>query len=80
MARVVDIDDPNAGREPQWETREITMPRGTTRHEAKSMLTEAAEYGHWELARTRIYTDGRRWVLLRRRLRKIPPQPMFTVR
>lgn len=31
------------------------------------MLTEYAEYGHWELARLRLYHDGRRWALLRRR-------------
>lgn len=55
----------------QWETREITMPRDTTRQEAKTLLTEYAEYGHWELARLRLYRDGRRWALLRRRKMRV---------
>ena len=55
----------------QWETREITMPPSTTRQEAKTMLTEYAEYGQWELARLRLYQDGRRWALLRRRAMRI---------
>jgi len=55
----------------QWETREITMPPSTTRQEAKTLLTEYAEYGHWELARLRLYRDGRRWALLRRRAMRI---------
>ncbi|MDP4690416.1 MAG: DUF5703 family protein [Candidatus Nanopelagicales bacterium] len=35
------------------------------------MLTECAEYGHWELARLRLYPDGRRRVWLRRRVMKV---------
>jgi len=55
----------------QWETREITMPSTTTRNEARVMLTEYAEYGHWELARLRLYNDGSRWALLRRRKMRV---------
>ncbi|MFT6564019.1 MAG: hypothetical protein ACJAY5_000762 [Actinomycetes bacterium] len=47
------------------------MPPSTTRQEAKTMLTEYAEYGQWELARLRLYQDGRRWALLRRRAMRI---------
>lgn len=32
------------------------------------MLTEAAEYGRWELARTSVYLGGERRVWLRRRI------------
>lgn len=72
MAQFADLDVPRKSRV-QWETREITMPRATTRQEAKALLTEYAEYGHWELARLRLYRDGRRWALLRRRKMRIAP-------
>lgn len=47
------------------------MPRGTTRDDARTVLTEFAEYGHWELSRLRLYPDGRRRVWLRRRVMKV---------
>ncbi len=68
----------DAQRPDQWETREITMPARTTRQEAKTLLTEAAEYGHWELARLRVYRDGRRWALLRRRRVKVVLSDQFS--
>ncbi len=49
MARFSNLDAPRQSRV-QWETREITMPQATTRQEAKALLTEYAEYGHWERA------------------------------
>lgn len=55
----------------EWETRVISLPRGTTRGDARRYLTEQAEYGHWELARLRLYPDGRRWVELRRRVIRV---------
>jgi hypothetical protein len=54
-----------------WEFREITMPRGTTRDEAKALLVDCAEREHWELARVRLYADGRRRVWLRRRIIRV---------
>ena len=41
MARFADLDVPRKSRV-QWETREITMPRDTTRQEAKVLLTATA--------------------------------------
>jgi hypothetical protein len=35
------------------------------------VLTEYAEYGHWELAKSRIYPDGRRQVWLRRKVMRV---------
>ena len=52
----------------EYELREIRLPRGTTREESRRTLTEHAEYGHWELARLRLYPDGSRRVWLRRRI------------
>jgi hypothetical protein len=46
----------------------IYLPRGTTREAARRILTDHAEYGHWELARLRLYADGSRKATLRRRI------------
>lgn len=72
MARFSDVTRQGRDKRVQWETREINMPAQTTPQEAKTMLTEYAEYGHWELARLRLYRDGRRWALLRRRQMRVP--------
>ena len=54
-----------------YEYRELSLPRGTSRDTARSVLTEYAEYGKWELARLRLYPDGRRRVWLRRRVMRV---------
>jgi Family of unknown function (DUF5703) len=54
----------------QYEYRTLTIPRGTSRSDARRLLTEHAEYGHWELARVRLYVGGSRRVWLRRRIIK----------
>jgi hypothetical protein len=54
-----------------YEFREVSLPRGTSRDVARSVLTEFAEYGHWELARLRLYPDGRRKVWLKRRVMRV---------
>jgi hypothetical protein len=46
----------------------VRLPRGTSREAARRILTDHAEYGHWELARLRLYADGSRKVTLRRRI------------
>ena len=53
-----------------WEFREISLPRGTPRETARAALVEMAEHGAWELARLRLYPDGRRRVWLRRRIQR----------
>jgi len=35
------------------------------------MLTEQAEYGRWELARTRLFAGGERKVWLRRKIIRV---------
>ena len=54
-----------------WEFREISMPPGTSRESARVALTGAAEIGQWELDRVRLCPDGRRHVVLRRRIIKV---------
>jgi len=44
----------------------IYLPRGITRDAARQILTDHAEYGHWELARLRLNPDGSRKATLRR--------------
>ncbi|MEZ5116663.1 MAG: DUF5703 family protein [Candidatus Nanopelagicales bacterium] len=60
-----------SGATSSYEYRELTLPRGTTRDAARAVLTEFAEYGRWELARLRLYPDGRRRVWLRRRVIRV---------
>jgi hypothetical protein len=46
----------------------LNLPRGTSRDAARRILTDHAEYGHWELSRLRLYADGSRKVTLRRKV------------
>ena len=52
-----------------YEYRELSMPPGTHRRQAHDVLVIHAQFGEWELARTRLWPDGRRKVTLRRRRR-----------
>ncbi|MEG3613809.1 MULTISPECIES: DUF5703 family protein [Isoptericola] len=54
----------------QYEYRVVTIDRGTSVPDARRQLTEEAEYGRWELARTRLYMGGERRVWLRRKIIK----------
>ncbi|MFZ9988155.1 MAG: DUF5703 family protein [Candidatus Nanopelagicales bacterium] len=54
-----------------YEFRKVSLPRNTSRDVARSVLTEYAEYGHWELARVRVYPDGRRTAWLKRRVMRV---------
>jgi hypothetical protein len=54
----------------EWEFRHLYLPRGTSRGAATRLLTDHAEYGHWELARLRLSADGSRRVTLRRKIIK----------
>lgn len=56
---------------PQFEYRVLTMGRDGDKAQLRQQLTDAAEYGKWELARTRIYRGGHRKVWLRRRVIRV---------
>lgn len=58
-------------RASHFEFREVRIPRTTPPGDARRMLTEAAEYGRWELARSSLYVGGERRVWLRRRIMKV---------
>jgi hypothetical protein len=53
---------------PEYEFRDVYVPRGVSRTAATRLLTDHAEYEHWELDRLRLYPDGSRKVRLRRRI------------
>jgi hypothetical protein len=61
-------DEPADGR---YEYRQLTLPRGTSRADARALLTEHAEYGRWELATVTLYRGGARSVRLRRRILRV---------
>lgn len=54
-----------------YEYRLLTIPRGMSRAEARRVIAEHAEYGHWELARVRLYMGGVRRVWLRRKIIRV---------
>lgn len=57
------------GRSSQdYEYRIMTIPRRESIASVRRDLTDRAEYGRWELARTRIYLGGDKKVWLRRRI------------
>jgi hypothetical protein len=55
----------------EYEYRVVTVPRGMTHAELSRRLTDDAEYGHWELARSRVYFGGGRRIWLRRRVIRV---------
>ncbi|HLS74908.1 MAG TPA: DUF5703 family protein [Actinomycetaceae bacterium] len=69
-----DSDAPSpsrAGSATQYEFRVVTLPPTTSRSRVRQLLTEEAEYGRWELARTRLYLGGARKVWLRRKIIRV---------
>jgi Family of unknown function (DUF5703) len=54
----------------QFEVHTFDIPHSLSRNAVRRMLTDQAEHGGWELARSRIFRDGRRTVTLRRKIIK----------
>lgn len=52
----------------EYEFLRLSLPRTQSRHAVCRMLTDAAEYQGWELARLRKDPSGRRTVTLRRKI------------
>lgn len=50
-----------------WEYRELRFHPDTSRSAVRELLTSLAEVERWELDRVRVFRDGRRVVVLRRR-------------
>jgi hypothetical protein len=62
----VDRRPPRAGVE--WEFDSVTFPRDLSRNVVRRLLVERAEEGGWVLDRVRIGHDGKRRVILRRKI------------
>ena len=56
------------GRGVEWEFDEVTFDREFSRNMVARLLVERAEHGGWELDRVRIGPDGKRRVVLRRKI------------
>lgn len=56
-----------AGLTDDYEWIPLRLPPEVTRVTASTRLSIEAEYRGWELTRVRLYTDGSRRVLLRRK-------------
>jgi uncharacterized protein DUF5703 len=65
----------------EYEWVPLRLPPEVTRVSASTRLSIEAEYRGWELTRVRLYTDGSRQVLLRRKKSRLdntvnaPDQP-----
>jgi hypothetical protein len=60
-----------------YEYAPLRLPSNVDRLTAAVQLTIQAEYSGWELARVRLYPDGSRQVVLRRRISD-RPQPKLS--
>ena len=56
------------GRGVEWEFERITFDREFSRNMVTRLLVERAEHGGWELDRVQIGPDGKRRVVLRRKI------------
>lgn len=55
----------------EYEFKNVVFGRHESRGTVRSLLTDAAEYQGWELARLRIDRTGRRTVILRRKIIRV---------
>ena len=52
----------------EYEFERMTLSRGYSRSFVARLLTDRAEHGGWELDRLRLFPDGTRKVVLRRKI------------
>lgn len=50
-----------------WEYQRLRLPKAVSRRKAATVLAVQAEFAGWELSGVRLYSDGTRKVMLRRR-------------
>ena len=55
----------------EYEYRVLVFSRDVSRRDLRRAVADEAEYGHWELARLRLYLGGMRRVWLRRRVIRV---------
>ena len=64
-----------AGLSDDYEWIPLRLPPEVTRISASTRLSIEAEYRGWELTKVRLYTDGSRRVLLRRKKSRTDAAP-----
>jgi hypothetical protein len=52
----------------EWQFERVTFDREFSRNTVTKLLVERAEHGGWELDRVQIGPDGKRRVVLRRKI------------
>ena len=62
------VQGPRLSRGVEWEFAKVTFSRDYPRTVVTKLLVERAEHGGWELDRLRIGNDGKRRVVLRRKI------------
>lgn len=55
----------------EYEYRTLRFTPHTNRGDIRQALADEAEYGHWELARVRLYVGGHRQIWLRRKIIRV---------
>jgi len=55
----------------EYEYRVMFFSGDVSRGDLRRAVAAEAEYGHWELARLRLFADGSRKVVLRRRVIRV---------
>ena len=54
-----------------YQVERVRLGRHLSRHAIRQLLTDQAEYGGWELAQLRRYSDGSRDVWIRRKIIRV---------
>lgn len=55
----------------EYEYRVLSFPRDVPRSDVRRALSDHAEYGQWELARSVVYMGGLRKAWLRRKIIRV---------
>ena len=63
----------------EYEYERLTISRDLSRSFVTRMLVDRAEHGGWELDRLRLFPDGTRKVVLRRKIIRQPRPSYFPV-
>ena len=62
----------------EYEFERLTISREFSRNFVTRLLVDRAEHGGWELDRLRLFPDGTRKVVLRRKIIR-QPRPTYTL-
>ncbi|MDR0627478.1 MAG: DUF5703 family protein [Bifidobacteriaceae bacterium] len=71
------MNDTWLARGGSYEYRVVTVPANLTSGAARRLITDQAEYGRWEMARSARYWGGAKRVWLRRKTLKVESTVWF---